>query len=103
MKKFRFIFFLISFSGITLTIFQYLPGFEEETQSIELSKKGSEDNSSSDDENEKDSSEGLSHQFNYTFTNHFSILNSFFSNTNDYYSFFQRINIPPPKNFFFLA
>ncbi len=83
------------------TIFQYIPILEEEVphNNTELAKKGSEDDASGNDGDEKDSygDDAINHYMNFNFTHLYSHSNSYPCNKDDYNSFFQKINIPPPK------
>ncbi|MBL7911919.1 MAG: hypothetical protein JNJ41_12750 [Bacteroidia bacterium] len=82
------------------TIFQYIPILEEEVphNNTELAKKGTEDDTSgNDDETDSDADDAINHYVNFNFTDLYSKTNSYTSNKDDYNSFFQKINIPPPK------
>lgn len=100
LKKLRFIFIFIFLTGMMCTIFQYVPILEEEVaHNTELSKKGTEDDTSGSDgdETDSDSDDAINHYMNFNFTDLYSKTNSYTSSTDDYSSFFQKINIPPPK------
>ena len=82
------------------TVVQYFPFLEEETISHtnELAKKSVEDDYSGDDNDETDNNDdALSQHFNFNFDDVYSKTHPFPSNKDDYNSFFQKINIPPPK------
>lgn len=83
------------------TVFQYVPILEEEAQShgTELAKKSTEDDTSGNDGDETDSDgdDAIYDHLNFNFTKFYSKVHSFSSFKYDYNSFFQKINIPPPK------
>ena len=83
------------------TVFQYLPVLEEEAQgnTTELAKKSTEDDCSGDDndETDSDSDDALNNHFNYNIANNYSKSHSYPFKNEHYNSFFQKINIPPPK------
>lgn len=102
MKKLRFIFIFIFLAGMIFTVFQYVPILEEEAQNhgSELAKKDTEDNSSNSndgDETDSDSNDAIYHSLNFNFTDVNPKTNSYPSFKDCYYSFFQKITIPPPK------
>lgn len=101
MKKLRFIFVLIFLSGMLFTVFQYVPILEEEAQNhgVELAKKATEDDSSGNDGDETDSDgdDAIYHSLNFNFTDLNSKTHSYLSFKDSYFSFFQKITIPPPK------
>ena len=84
------------------TVFQYIPILEEETQghSTELAKKANEDDSSSNDDVETDSDvdDALNSFFIFNFNTVDSKSDLRATTKKDYNSFFQKINIPPPKS-----
>ncbi|MBA2612091.1 MAG: hypothetical protein H0U95_08975 [Bacteroidetes bacterium] len=101
MNKLRFIFAFVFLAGMLFTVIQYIPVLEEETQNhnTELAKKSTEDDStgSDSDETDNDGDDAIHHFLNYDFTALVSQTLLFAYNKDDYNSFFQKINIPPPK------
>jgi len=85
---------------MVFTIFQYIPFLEEETanHTTELAKKSNEDDTSGDD-NDETNTEGdaITEYFDFNFNTIYSQTHPFPSNKDDYNSFFQKINIPPPR------
>lgn len=82
------------------SIFQYIPFLEDETivQNTELAKKTCEDDSSGDDSNETNAEDdAINESFDFNFNTTYSQTHVFPSNKDHYNSFFQKINIPPPK------
>lgn len=81
------------------TVFQYISFLEEETSghNTELAKKSSEDDTSGDDNDETDTDDALNEYFNFNINTIYSNSPIFPTNKDDYNSFFQKINIPPPK------
>lgn len=83
------------------TVFQYIPILEEETQthSTELAKKGNESDGTDGDNAEQDTdvddAVNAFFDFNFSVTDSGTQFRS--SKKEDYNSFFQKINIPPPK------
>lgn len=84
-----------------ITVFQFLPSLQEETQtdSTELAQKSCEDDNSENDNTETDSDtdDVLNNHFIFCFINLHPKNNPLPSKQEDYNSFFQKINIPPPK------
>ncbi|MEO6304691.1 MAG: hypothetical protein ABIP51_16135 [Bacteroidia bacterium] len=101
MKNARLIFVFIFLSGMLFTVFQYIPILEEETQNhnTELAKKGSEDDTSGNDgdESDSDSDDAIFHSLNFSFTDLYSNTCAYSIKRDNYKSFFQKINTPPPK------
>ncbi len=87
--------------GMTFTVFQYVPILEEEAQNhgTELAKKGTEDDSSGNDgdESDSDSDDAIYHSLNFNFADLHSKTHLYPSLKDSYFSFFQKITIPPPK------
>jgi hypothetical protein len=99
-KASRFIFIFIFLSGMIFSIFQYIPFLQDETigPNNELAKKTCEDDTSGDDGDEtKTEGDAINEFFNINFNAIYSVTHPFPSNKDDYNSFFQKINIPPPK------
>ena len=83
------------------TLFQYIPILEEEAKghNTELAKKSPENDSSGNDGDELDTDgdHAIYYHLNFDFTDLYAKKHIFYSYKNDYNSFFQKINIPPPK------
>lgn len=83
------------------TVFQYVPILEEEVphNNTELAKKGTEDDTSGNgsDETDADGDDAIYDHFNFGLTDLYSKTHTYPTNKENYTSFFQKINIPPPK------
>ncbi|MDP1800965.1 MAG: hypothetical protein Q8L81_06420 [Bacteroidota bacterium] len=83
------------------TVFQYVPILEEEVPhtNTELAKKGAEDDTTGNgsDETDLDGDDAIYDHFNLGLIDHYSKNLTHSTNKRSYSSFFQKINIPPPK------